>query len=235
MKFSQKSSFSLVNLKSNSLGSFNPNGMKNELLRKTIPTAATAALFCLLIGSAFGQAAKVVGDKPEFDDFLSPEFSGGKQKTFKAKEWLDIEVKLKVSLAPEPKSKTCDKLLIKWYVAVKNPDKPGTMLLLTKDIEHVNIPLDEDIYCSVYLSPASIKRLTGIDRAGKSSVEGVGYEILVNGEKVASETTKWRVGWWAVASDKISRSEAVPLLDKTETPFRAMWWDRYAEVSENKK
>jgi hypothetical protein len=109
------------------------------------------------------------------------------------------------------------------------------MLLLTKDIEHVNIPLDEDVYVSVYLSPASLKRLTGSDRGGKNVVEYVGYEVLVNGEKVAAETSKGKVGWWNAASSKISRSEAVPLLNKAETPFRDMWWDRYAEVAEQRR
>lgn len=207
----------------------------NVLLKKSLSFAASAIIAGLSIGSAFGQAAKVVGEKPSFDDLPSPEFSGGKQKSFKPKDWLEIETKLKVSLSPEPKSKTCEKLTVKWYVAVKNPEKSGTMLLLTKDIEHVNVPLDEDIFCSVYLSPASLKRLTGSDKGGKSAVESVAYEVLINGEKVASETSKFKVGWWNVASDKISRSDSVPLLNKSQTPFSTMWWDRYAEVSEDRK
>ena len=207
----------------------------NVLLRKSLSLSASLMIAGLSIGSAFGQAAKVTGDQPSFDDLQSPEFSGGKQKGFKPKDWLEIEVKIKVQLAPEPKSKTCDKLLVKWYVAVKNPEKAGTMLLLTKDVEHVNIPLDEDVYCSIYLSPASIKRLTGTDKGGKKAVEYVGYEVLVNGEKVASETSKGKPGWWNAASNKISRSEAVPLLNKSETPFSNMWWDRYAEVSETRR
>lgn len=183
------------------------------------------------MGSSYGQAAKVLGEKPVFDDLPSPEFSGGKQKSFKPKDWLEIETKLKISMSPEPKSKTCEKLTVKWYVAVKNPEKSGSMFLLTKDIEHVNAPLDEDIYCSVYLSPASIKRLTGSDKGGKNAVEIVGYEVLINGEKVASDTTKFKINWWNTPSDKISRSESVPLLTKSETPFSTMWWDRYAEVA----
>jgi len=109
------------------------------------------------------------------------------------------------------------------------------MLLLTKDIDHVNVPLDEDIYCSLYLSPASLRRLTGTDRGGKAAVEYVGYEVLINGEKVAQETSKGTAGWWLKASDKISRSESVPLLNKSETPFSNMWWDRYAEVSPERR
>jgi hypothetical protein len=206
-----------------------------SLSRKSFAIAASAILTALSIGGAFGQAAKVVGDKPSFDDIPSPEFAGAKNKSFKPKDWLEIEVKLNMALSPEPKSKTCDKITVKWYIAIKNPEKPTTMMLLSKDIDYVNVPLQEDIYCSVYLSPSSIKRVTGLDRSGKQAVEYVGYEVLVNGEKVASETNKGKPGWWNAASDKISRSEAVPLLNKSETPFGPMWWDRYAEVSAERR
>lgn len=209
--------------------------MKNLLLRKTFSITASAIIAGLTIGSAFGQAAKVVGDKPAFDDLQSPEYSGpGRQKTFKPKDWLEIETKLNITLGAGSKVKVCERLTMKWYVAVKNPEKSGSMLLLTKDVEHVNVPLDEDIYCSVYLSPVSIKRVTGSDRPGKSSVEYVGYEVLINGVKAFEETSKGKVGWWNAASDKISRNDTVPLLSKAETPFRDMWWDRYAEVNEGR-
>jgi hypothetical protein len=213
----------------------------NSSSTKSLGILACSILVALTPMAAFGQAAKVVGDKPSFDDLPSPEFNGGKNKAFKPKDWLEIEAKLKVSLTPEPKSKTCDKITVKWYVAVKNPDKVGTMLLLTKTIEHVNVPLDQDIYCSVYLSPASIKRITGFDKGAKSTVEYVGYEVLINGEKMVADTNKGSSGeggvqaWWNSTSDKISRSEAVPLLNKTETPFSIMWWDRYAEVSTERR
>lgn len=198
----------------------------------TIPTLGAAVILAALsMTAAFGQASKVTGDKPSFDDIPSPEFSGGKQKSFKPGDWLEIEAKLNVDLSPAPESKTLERLTVKWYIAVKNPDKPSSFLLLTKEVEHVNVPLQEDIYSSVYLSPASIKRLTGSSKGGKNSVEFVGYEVLVNGEKKAEDTNKGKAGWWNTASDKISRSETVPLLNKTETPFSAMWWDRYAEVA----
>ena len=214
--------------------------MKNPLLRKTFSLAVTVLTAGFALGSTFSQAAnpgggKIAFEKPTFDDIQSPEFmtGGGKQKRFKPKDWLEIEIKLNLpGEKSRGKSKVVEKLTVKWYVAVKNPEKPGSMLLLTKDVEHINVPTEEEIYCSVYLAPVSIKRLTGFDRAGKNAVEAVGYEVLVNGEKIGAETTKFAVNWWNAASDKISRSEAVPLLSKAETPFRAMWWDRYAEVNE---
>ena len=207
----------------------NPSEM-NESLRQLLSIASFALVSCWFTPGATAQTSKVVAEKPAFDDLESPSFSGGKQKGFKPKEWLEIETKINVSMRPEPKSKTCDRLTVKWYVAVKNPERSGQMLLLTRDIEYVNVPLEEEVHCSVYLSPASLKRLTGIDRAGKRSVEAVGYEILINGVKVAEDTSKFQPGWWNAASDKISRTNVVPLLTKLETPFAHMWWDRYAEV-----
>lgn len=205
-------------------------------MRITLLSAITCATLGFLLNStANAQAYKVEGEKPEFDDLPSPVFSGGKQKSFKPKDWLEIEAAFTVQMAPEPPSKTAERVLVKWYVAVQHPERRGAFLLLTKDITHVNVPLNEEIFSSVYLSPASIKRLTGSDRGGKKSVELVGYEVLVNGEKVAQETNKSQAGWWNTASDKISRSDTVPLLNKMETPFAIMWWDRYAEILEERR
>ncbi|MFD2257915.1 Amuc_1102 family pilus-like protein [Luteolibacter algae] len=200
-------------------------------IRLSFLSTITCAAFGLLLTSvANAQAFKVEASKPAFDDLPSPEFSGGKQKSFKPKDWLEIEASFTVQMSPEPPSKTAERILVKWYIAVQHPDKKGSYLLLTKDITHVNVPLNQEIFSSVYLSPASISRLTGSDRGGKGAVELVGYEVLVNGEKVAQETNKNKVGWWNAASDKISRSDSVPLLNKAETPFSNMWWDRYAEI-----
>jgi hypothetical protein len=193
---------------------------------------------CVIIGilsqsMANAQTYKVDGAKPEFEDITSPNL-GSSKSGFKPKDWLEIEAKLVVDMSPAPRSKTADRILVKWYVAVENPDKQGTYLLLTKDITHVNVPLSEDVYSSVYLSPSSVRRLTGGDRAGKSMVYAVGYEVLVNGVKVASETSNLKIDWWNSSSGKISRSDTVSLLDKSESAFAHMWWDRYAEIFREK-
>ena len=206
-------------------------------LRKKVSLVASAIIAALTLGTAFGQAVKVTGDSPMFDDIPSPQFAGVKNKAFKPLNWLEMEAKLSLDMAPMPPSKTLDKLTVKWYVAVANPDKKGTYMLLTKEIDHVNVPVGgrDEIFASVYLSPASLRRITGTDNGGKGAVEFVGYEVLVNGEKKAEGTNKGKAGWWNAASDKISRSEAIPLLDKSQTPFADMWWDRYPEISKERR
>jgi len=178
---------------------------------------------------AQGQARATV-DKPDFDDLPSPEF-GGKGKSSKPKDWLEVEAKVKVDVRPEPKVPFIDQVTVKWYVAVENPESRG-FLLLTKDVNHVNVPTDGEVYVSCYLSPSTIKRLTGKDRAGKSSVDRVGLEILWNGVKIGEASTKSDPGWWNAAS--LSRTDKYPLLNKSETPFKNFWWDRYAEIQERR-
>lgn len=207
----------------------NPIRMRTD--RITILSAITVAAFGILFSPlANAQAYKVESQEPEFDDLQSPEFGGGKQKSFKPKDWLEIEAAFTLKMSPEPPSKTAERILVKWYVAVKHPEKKGAYLLLTKDVTYVNVPLNQEIFTSVYLSPASVTRVTGSDRGGKNAVELVGYEVIVNGKTEGAETNKSKVGWWNTPSDKISRSDTVPLLNKAETPFANMWWDRYAEI-----
>lgn len=184
------------------------------------------------------QQSKVTAEKPAFDELLSPDINaGGKNKSFKPKSWLEVEAKIKVEESPEPKSGVIGEVLVKWYVAVKNPEKPGTFWLLSKSITHTNVPANEEIYSSVYISPASLKRLSGGDNGGKNSVEMVGYEVLVNGEVKARESNKPvnpAKPWWNTSNEKVSQSDEIPLLTKPQTPFAVLWWDRYAEVKMEK-
>lgn len=206
-----------------------------RIIQLRLFTAITCAALGVLSNSAANaQAYKIEGGKPTYDNLQSPQFTGGSQKGFKPKDWLEMEASIKVQMAPAPPSQTAERILVKWYVAVEHPEKKGAYLLLTKDITLVNVPLNEEVFTSVYLSPSSVKRLTGSDNGGKKAVYLVGYEVLVNGEKKAHQSTKSPQGqtdWWNAASDRISRSDTVPLLDKTGTPFANMWWDRYAEIS----
>ena len=194
---------------------------------KPVLLAAAAAMLSLLPFAAFG-ATKVELEKPKFDNIPSPQFAGVKGESWSPKDWLKIECKLRIEQSPEPKSKTCETLTVKWYVAVENPEKATTFLKLTKEVQHVNLPLGEDVHSCVFLSPASIRRLTGSDRAGKGCVKFVGIEVLADGAVVANEAIG-KDKWWTMASDKISDSTTVPLQSKSETPFAACWWDRYAE------
>ena len=169
-----------------------------------------------------------VGD-PEFDDLQSPDIPDGNGKNFKPKDWLEIEVKLKMQkMKVEPKDKYIDEITVNWHVVVKGQDRKAYKI--SRSITHVNIPTDEEIYVSVYISPNTLKRITGKERASKSDLEAIGGEVELNGEMVGFFSHGEQAGWWTKELKSVEATEKFPLLDKTQTPFAPLWYDRHAEV-----
>lgn len=186
--------------------------------------------FCLLAAfSAFGQnRIKVEAEsQPAFEDLESPEF-GNSEKSWDPKDWLEMEIEFEVTLVDPKEAEFVDNLTVVWYVAAKDPDSNSRkFILLQKDVEHINIPVGEKLFSSVYLSPSAIVRLSGGDRAAENVVDRVGGEIRFNGNVVATFSSKGDKDWWK--SGELSRYDKIPLRSKNETPFHYFWWDRYAE------
>ncbi len=195
------------------------------------------ALFALLAvsSSASAQQYKLDIDKPEFDDLLSPTIDGRTTvKKFTPKEWLEVELKLKIESSNRDED-FADRVSVKWYIAAKVSENNTTKVrLLEKEINYVNVPIGEEVYVSVYLSPTAVKRLSGRDDAGKAIIEEVGGEITVNGVQpvkssgIFTTMSRKKGKWW----DALTPYKKIPLLNKNETPFKFFWWDRYAEIEE---
>lgn len=210
--------------------------MKN----KRISSLLSALLLgvCILPSALVAQTGLVELDRPKFDDLPSPEINVVKNKKFKAKDWLEVEMKFKVKMDPRKfKEDFVDKVTVKWYVAVKvQVDGKEKVRLLEKEVNYVNVPVDEDLYASVYLSPAAVKRISGGDRAAKSIVEAVGGEIRINGSEALKKSgffttlSKSKGAWW----EELSPYNKIPLRNKNETPFKFLWWDRYPEIEERR-
>ncbi|MGB6222562.1 Amuc_1102 family pilus-like protein [Haloferula sp.] len=207
--------------------------MKNSLSLLRKGAAVAAATAAVLTSSAFGQGQLQIG-KIAFDKLQSPQVATGDSKSWKPKDWLEFEVGLTLPAtnAEEKKSGFVDKILVKWSVAVENPDGKG-FILLTKDVTHINVPIDEEVYSSVYLSPNTVKRVTGSDSVSRGSVDRVMVEVLVNGRSMGAESSKGKPDW-ANSPSLSDQSRRFPLLNKIETPFKMLWWDRYAEIEEQR-
>lgn len=195
--------------------------------------AVASAALALLAAPAHAQGKADVGNLV-FDDIPSPDVQTGKSKNFKPKDWLEVEagIKIPATNAEQKKAGFIDQVTVKWYVAFKNPDGKG-FIKLSKTINHINVPIEEEIFSSVYMSPSMLKRVTGKDKAGKGDVEAVGLEVLVNGEKVGLAAQKKPEKWWEAGSLS-DQSDKFPLLNKDETPFAMLWWDRYAEIQKER-
>jgi len=190
--------------------------------------------FFVFSASAFGQLAlskdnRIKAKDPEFDELQSPTVEDGNAKGFRPKDWLEIEVRLKVQkMKVEPKDKYIDEVKVNWHVVVKGQDRKTYKI--SKSVTHVNIPIDEEVSVSIYISPNTLKRITGKDSANKNDLEAVGGEVELNGEMVGFFSHGEKAGWWTKELKNVEATEKFPLLDKSQTPFAPLWYDRYAEV-----
>lgn len=176
----------------------------------------------------------VIASDPKFVELQSPDVNvGGANKKFRAKDWLEIEVALDVKKwNPKPQDDYIDSLTIKWWVVVKGQDRKT--YLIEKVVQHINIPTDETSVVSVYLSPNTLKRITGKDSASKSDLEAVGGQVDSGGEMVGFFSHGMKAGWWVKDLGSVVRTSKFPLLNKDETPFKTYWYDRYAEIMPKK-
>ncbi|MEO1856052.1 MAG: Amuc_1102 family pilus-like protein, partial [Rubritalea sp.] len=118
--------------------------MKKSKLKRLFSMAALVALS--VTGSLYAQAGKVKVSDPKFDDLKSPKVGGNTiSKSWDAKDWLEAEVKFKVEMPRTYKQKFVDSVTVKWYVAIKNPAGSG-YALIEKEVEHVNVPVGEEVY-----------------------------------------------------------------------------------------
>lgn len=187
-----------------------------------------------IAGGALGQLpqskdAKFSVEDPKFNNLQSPEINDGNAKNFKPKDWLEVEVKLKVDqLREQPTDNYLDEITVNWHVVVKGQDRKAYKI--SRSISYVNIPTDEEVYVSIYLSPNTLRRITGKPKASKSDLEAVGGEVALGGEMVGFFSFGERAGWWRKEMKNVEATSKFPLLDKSQTPFAPLWYDRYAEV-----
>lgn len=216
--------------------------MKNFYL--SAPALCFMSLTIGLASSASAQTtsrqlrAKIKADKPSYEVLKTPKLQhDSKTKSWDQKNWLEAAVKFKVEkLSPMPKDKTLPSIKVKWYVAVKNPNSRG-YLLMEKEIEHVNIPVGEDVYTSVYISPTGGRRITNGRRISKKLVYQIGGEFFINGstEPIYTFSSLQNKAWWKTTSRGLAKSKSIKLRSKDQTPFRYLWYDNYATIATQEK
>lgn len=183
------------------------------------------------------QQYKVEMEKPTFDSLLSPDVNGKTTlKKFKQKEWLEVEVKIKIE-SSDKKETFADRVSVRWFVGLEVTENGATRpRVMEKEVNYVNVPLNEDVYISVYLSPTAVKRISGSDRANERLIMGVAGDMTINGVTPWKKSGQFNTlatskgAWW----DTLPRYNKIPLRNKNETPFKFFWWDRYAEIEERR-
>ena len=141
-------------------------------------------------------------------------YTGGQQYLANQRDrWLEVEVEF--TTAPE----VTDELTFKYFVLINGK-------LLTGEVTHVNIAAGREHRSVMYVSPRGLARFSGNGVVTPNAIQNVAIQI-VKGGAIKDELSFSRAPaqWYAGLP-------AVPglVLNKNETPFAPLYWDRYEQI-----
>ncbi len=146
----------------------------------------------------------------------TPQFSyGGAEQhpPSEAERWLEVEVEFAAAPA------FTDELTVKYFILFN-----GT--LLTGEVAHVNIPAGRDRRSVVYITPRTLVRFGANRPITANSVQNVAVQIVQQGAvKDELSLARAQPQWYATMPQV-----AGLVLNKNETPFAPLYWDRYEQI-----
>src|SRR5690606_17073462 len=103
--------------------------------------------------------------------------------------------------------------------------------LFVGETTHVNIAKGRDRRSVMYIAPNTLERLMGGKPFNASAIENVGVELLKQGQLVAVQSLKDARGpWWQQFPQTTGY-----VLNKNDTPFAPLYWDRYEAIKPNSR
>lgn len=183
---------------------------------------------------AAGEAKKemlVDVDKVNVEIQKTPQFNvpNVKEKRFTPKDWIELEVDCKAKLSKDEKDKNMKAYPVvefKYYAYLSgNPDVKKNRVV-TGSVTHVNVPVNEVVHSVMYISPATVLKITEGKPVAKTMVEAWGVAVFINGNEVGRKTSKANKEWW---KDAGLPPQETALLTKKNTPFAPLWYDYHLE------
>lgn len=147
----------------------------------------------------------------------TPEYNitSGPTKRSKLGDWLEVEVEY------ETKPEDIDELTFKFTVFVEKK-------LLEGEVTYVNIPKGRDRFAVIYVAPRTLEKLTGGKPLTPASIENVWVEVSKQGLVIDKGSFK---------PGAIPNAARVPnlILNKDETPFAPLFYDRYEAIKKTSR
>ena len=172
---------------------------------------------CLLSPEVYAQAGKtgyrITKISPSIIKSPKYTYSGENRRVPKRGEWLEVEVEF------DAQPEFTEELTVKYYVLFAGQ-------LLVGEVTHEAIEKGRGLMSVMYVAPKALKRLVQGKPVTANAIENVGAELVIRGQLVGQKTLKPpRQPWW-------QRMQQVPglLLNKNETPFFPLDWDRYEAI-----
>jgi hypothetical protein len=141
-------------------------------------------------------------------------YSGAEQYQANQRDrWLEVEVDF--AAAPE----FTDELTFKYFILINGK-------LLTGDVTHTNILAGRENRSVMYVPPAALARVLNNRPVTPTSVQNIAVQI-VQGGALKDELNLVRASpQWYTTIPALSGL----ILNKNETPFAPLYWDRYVQI-----
>ena len=151
-------------------------------------------------------------DKVKPEGVKTPEFNitGGSNKRFKTGTWIEVEV------GYETKPEEIEELTFVFTLLIGKE-------LVTGEVTYVNIAKGRDHFAVVYLSPKGLDKLTGGKPVTGSEIENIWVEVKKSG--LVLDKASYKPGPIPNAAKKTGF-----VLNKSQTPFAPLYYDRYEEI-----
>ena len=185
-------------------------------MKALLLTLFTAAISVPL--QMFGQARS--GDfqitKITKNLITSPQYTYNGAEQYQANQrdrWLEVEVEFVA--APE----FTDELTLKYFILLNGKLLPG-------DVTHANILAGRENRSVMYVPPAALSRVLSNRPVTPTSVQNIAVQI-VQGGAVKDELSLVRApAQWYTTIPALNGL----VLNKNETPFAPLYWDRYVQI-----
>jgi len=127
--------------------------------------------------------------------------------------WLEVEVEFVAAL------EFTNDLTLKYFILVNDT-------LLTGAVTHCGVTAGRENRSVMYVSPRVLERITGKRTMATGAVQNIAVQIVQEGV-VKDELSLVRAQpQWHAAMPRV----AGLVLNKNETPFAPLYWDRYAQI-----
>lgn len=146
----------------------------------------------------------------------TPQFTfagSGQHPPSEPDRWLEVEVEF--AAGPE----ITQELTFKYFILFN-----GT--LLSGEVTHTNVLAGREHRSVMYVAPRTLARLAGKRPMTPNSVQNIAVQIVQQG------TVKDELSLGRAEAQWYSALPAVPglVLNKNETPFAPLYWDRYEQI-----
>jgi hypothetical protein len=129
-------------------------------------------------------------------------------------QWLEVEVNF------ESNVDWTDELTVKYYILLADQ-------CLVGEVTHIDIPRGRDLYSVMYVSPRTIARILDNRPMTSQDIQDVGVQLVSKGQVLVTKSYKAEGDqqWWQSLQQVTGK-----VLNKNETPFAALIWDRYEQI-----